>query len=105
MFSYGLLILINVFNGHKCFAKKTWYIYYKTKKVRQKMLQLITEKSTDLLCSKIEIKPEERPIYYYGIEFFWSTILSLSSMFILAILFGYVPQMLLIIIFLFLFVW
>jgi len=57
------------------------------------MLQYIAEKSTDFLFGKTEIDSEEREIYTYGFELFWSTFLSLSSMIVLAVIFGYVPQM------------
>ncbi len=58
------------------------------------MLQFIAEKSTSLLCDKIEIKAEERAIYRYGFELFWSTFFSVSSMIILALIFDYVAQVL-----------
>ena len=63
------------------------------------MLQYIAEKSTDFLISKTEIKQEEREIYYYGFELFWSTFLSVSSMILLAIAFNYVPQIVVFILF------
>ena len=63
------------------------------------MLQYIAGKSTDFLFSKVEIESEEREIYTYGFELFWSTFFSLSSMFILAVIFGYVPQIVVFVLF------
>ena len=66
--------------------KRCYDVFTETKKERQeRMLQYISEKSTDFLFSKTEIDSEERDIYTYGFELFWSTFLSLSGMLVLAI--------------------
>lgn len=73
--------------------KRCYDIFTETKKERQeRVLQYIAEKSTDFLFNKVEIESEDREIYTYGFELFWSTFFSLSSMLILAVIFGYVPQ-------------
>lgn len=79
----------SVLRKKRCYDKFT-----ETKKERrERVLQYIAKKSTDFLFAKTEIDWEEREIYTYGFELFWSTFLSLSSMIVLAVIFGYVPQM------------
>ena len=79
--------------------RKSGILFIETQGEKDEMLQYIAEKSTDFLISKTEIKQEEREIYYYGFELFWSTFLSVSSMILLAIAFNYVPQIVVFILF------
>ena len=80
--------------------KRCYHVFTETKKEGQgRMLQYIAGKSTDFLFSKVEIESEEREIYTYGFELFWSTFLSLSGMFVLAIVLNYVPQIIVFILF------